>query len=575
MENLPSDNANTELDLTEVMARIRRDAQKRKLESHNNVNGASLFSSLASQSSDLGRLAFLRPVDPLPAELEMQAKLETRARYDIGYLLGFHDETFIRNAYHVILKREPDDAGFAQFLKDLRSGRYSKIDILRSLRFSPEGQKAGVKIAGLSRASVFRKVYRVPVAGYFAQLLSGIFRLPVFIANYRRLETHTAAQLDRVADHINEVVTYFSEANQRLAETNRRQVETIQAQFTANQQQLEAVKTNFLFQLETLLREHEKFVHEQNAVKADFAARLEAAAEQAGKQLKMQELQTAQLQTLNAQLNEHMEALNQRLQSIRLDVAQQENRLGKVLEDDPARSRPSFPAVAPQTFQVEQDHLLDSLYRSLEDGLRGSPDEIKQELKVYLPVLRTAGITEDVLDVGCGRGEWLELLRENSIQATGVDNNRILIKQCHELNLDVVEAEALAYLRSLSDRTLSAVTAFHFAEHLSLPDLVSFLDEAGRTLKPNGLLILETPNPENLLVGSCNFYLDPTHKNPIPIPTMKLLVEARGFQCQEVMRLHPVPEARIEVKDQLTSHLNHFLYGPMNYAVVARKPEQA
>ena len=100
-----------------------------------------------------------------------------------------------------------------------------------------------------------------------------------------------------------------------------------------------------------------------------------------------------------------------------------------------------------------------------------------------------------------------------------------------------------------------------------------FLDEAGRTLKPGGLLILETPNPENLLVGSCNFYLDPTHKNPIPIPTMRLLLEARGFRCEEVLKLHAISSPTIEVKDQLTSHFNHYLYGPMNYAIVARKPE--
>ena len=574
MESVPDDIANAELDLAEVMARIRRDAQTRKLESYENTNGAPLFSSLSPKSSDLWQLASLRQVHPLPADLNMQAELEPRAEYEIGYLLGFHDEPFIRNAYQVILKREPDDAGFAQFLRDLRSGRYGKIDILRSLRFSAEGRKAGVKVEGLRPASVFRKIYRVPVVGYVAQLVTGMFRLPVLITNYRRLETHTAAQLDRVADHVNEVVAYFAEANQKQAEVNRRQLETIQAQFTAHQQQLDAVKTNFLFQIETLLREQEEFVRTQNSVKADFVARLDATTEQVHKQVKTQELQAAQLQTLNAQLNEHMQALTQRLQSIRLDVAQQENRLAKIFRDDTG-IRASFPAVQAQTFQVEQDHLLDSLYRSLEDGLRGTSAEIKQESKGYLPILQASGITEGVLDVGCGRGEWLDVLRETGIRATGVDNNRVLIEQCREMNLEVIEAEALTYLRALNDRTLSAVTAFHFAEHLHLEDFVSFLDEVGRTLKPNGLLILETPNPENLLVGSCNFYLDPTHKNPIPIPTMKLLVEARGFYCEEVMRLHPVPNAQIEVKDQLTSHVNHFLYGPMNYAVVARKPEQA
>ncbi|HEX5604610.1 MAG TPA: class I SAM-dependent methyltransferase, partial [Pyrinomonadaceae bacterium] len=210
---------------------------------------------------------------------------------------------------------------------------------------------------------------------------------------------------------------------------------------------------------------------------------------------------------------------------------------------------------------------------SLEDALRGTPEQIKEEVKVYLPVLEKAGFSSDILDVGCGRGEWLEVLREAGFQARGIDTNRILIQQCKARSLDVEEREALSYLGSLSDGSLNAVTAFHFAEHLPLETLVKFLDETGRALKPGGLIILETPNPENLLVGSCNFYLDPTHKNPIPIPTMKLLLEARGFRCEDVLKLHAVSSTKIEVKDQLTSHLNHFLYGPMNYAVIARKPD--
>jgi O-antigen chain-terminating methyltransferase len=187
--------------------------------------------------------------------------------------------------------------------------------------------------------------------------------------------------------------------------------------------------------------------------------------------------------------------------------------------------------------------------------------------------LRDAAIVNEILDVGCGRGEWLEVLRDNGFQARGIDANRVAVRHCQELSLDVLESEALTHLASLPNDSLNAVTAFHFAEHLSLDALVRFLDETGRALKPGGLLILETPNPENLLVGSCNFYLDPTHRNPLPIPTLKLLVEARGFRCEEVLKLHPVASAKIEVKDQLTSHLNHFLYGPMNYAIIARKPK--
>jgi O-antigen chain-terminating methyltransferase len=255
-----------------------------------------------------------------------------------------------------------------------------------------------------------------------------------------------------------------------------------------------------------------------------------------------------------------------------MTIVQQENRLTRFTTATPT---PSASVPGAEVLTPAPDHRLDALYVSLEDVLRGTPEQVKEQVKVYLPMLNEAQITGDILDVGCGRGELLEVLRDAGLQAKGVDNNQVQVERCKALSLDVIEGEALTYLRSLPDESLNAVLALHFAEHLPFETLVSFLDEVGRILRPGGLVILETPNPENLLVGSCNFYLDPTHRNPIPIATMELLVQARGFADLRVMRLHPVADVKIEVKDQLTSHLNHFLYGPMNYAVVAHKPTPA
>ena len=92
-----------------------------------------------------------------------------------------------------------------------------------------------------------------------------------------------------------------------------------------------------------------------------------------------------------------------------------------------------------------------------------------------------------ILDVGCGRGEWLEVLKDAGLQARGIDSNHILVERCISLSLDVSEAEALTHLRSLAENTLNAVTAFHFAEHLPIKTLVSFFDEVGRTLNPGGV----------------------------------------------------------------------------------------
>ena len=543
-----TDGAGDGLNLPQLMDQIRKDAEDRKRNSHDN-GAPAFYRQLIFQ--DFDALLFT-PDLPLPP-LNLQPALEKRYHYHLNDLLGFHDEPFVRNAYKVILKREPDDTGLTNYLNDLRNGRYSKIDVLSSLRFSPEGENANVQIEGLKRLSVLRKIYRVPVVGYFLRLVVAVVRLPVLITNFRQLESHTTAQLDRVAGHINEAVAH-------LAGEIRKQSEASGTQFQALQQSNELVRR----QMNSMLREQEKLLQTQSAFRADLSLRVNQTIQQAQKQAEVLDRHTAELQALNVEIEKQVDQLTERLQKFRMDISQQETRLSRLLAVPSGEALPA---------QQEKDHLLDSLYFSLEDVLRGTPEQIKEAVKDYLPILQRAGIQSDILDVGCGRGEWLEVLREAGLQARGIDTNRILVQRCRELSLDVVEGEALTHLRSLPEASLNLVTAFHFAEHLPLETLVRFLDEAGRTLKPGGLIILETPNPENLLVGSCNFYLDPTHQNPIPIPTMKLLVEARGFRCEEVLKLHAISSPRIEVKDQLTSHFNHYLYGPMNYAVVARKPE--
>lgn len=572
MEFEKSDNNGDGLDLARLMDQIRNDAEKRKRNSFpNGVPALYRQTTTDANPQIIAKIETLPPTNhvPLPP-LKIQADIERRDEYQLGELLGFHDEAFIRNAYEAILKREPDDAGLAQYLQNLRSGRYSKIDILRSLRFSPEGSRANVTIHGLGQLSFLRKLYRVPIVGYLARLAVGITRLPVLITNHRQLESHTMAQFDRVAAYVNDAVAHLADENREQAEATRRQLETLSEQLDTVQQQLTEHWDTARLQINSLVREQDKLMQNYNALRktettlrAELFSKLEETRKREGDPVLPAELQTVRL-GLETQINDLME----RLQKSRMDIAQQERRLACLLDTTDL----SLSAVAPDPKRAV-DHSLDSLFVSLEDALRGTSEQIKEEAKVYLPVLQKAEINSAVLDVGCGRGEWLQLLSETGIQARGIDQNSILVQHCRDLSLDVVESDALVYLRSLPEDSLNAVTAFHLVEHLPLETLIRFIDEVGRTLKPGGLMILETPNPENLLVGSCNFYLDPTHENPIPAQTMQLLLEARGFRCEEVFKLHPVPNVAIEVKDQLTSHVNHFLYGPMNYAIVARKPD--
>lgn len=195
----------------------------------------------------------------------------------------------------------------------------------------------------------------------------------------------------------------------------------------------------------------------------------------------------------------------------------------------------------------EEDHLYDAMYVSFENKFRGTREDIKKRVQVYLPYVEHAMETTKnalVLDLGCGRGEWLEVLEnnevpgKNKIKAMGLDLNRIMVAQCQEQGLDVIESDVIKYLRKLKKNSVSVITGFHIIEHLQFKTLITLLDESFRVLEPGGIVIFETPNPENILVGACYFYTDPSHVNPLVPSTIQFILEQRGFSNVEIMRLH-------------------------------------
>lgn len=189
---------------------------------------------------------------------------------------------------------------------------------------------------------------------------------------------------------------------------------------------------------------------------------------------------------------------------------------------------------------AEELKALDPLYVAFEDQFRGGRDLVRARAEPYLPLVEAtgAGTAEAVvLDIGCGRGEWLELLREKGLNGVGIDLNSMFIANCRALDLNVIEGDAIESLRHMATGSVGAITSMHLVEHLPFEKMIALLDEAGRVLRTGGVLILETPNPENLSVGSHTFYMDPTHRNPLPPEALRWLVEARGFADARVERL--------------------------------------
>jgi SAM-dependent methyltransferase len=218
------------------------------------------------------------------------------------------------------------------------------------------------------------------------------------------------------------------------------------------------------------------------------------------------------------------------------------------------------------------------IYPQFQDRFRGSEADVRSRLAVYLP-----RVTEGpVVDVGPGRGEWLTLLAERGIPAYGVEENAALVDRLRARGLDVVSADAVAHLETVRPGSLAVVTAFHVIEHLDLQSLLGLLAAAHRALRPGGLLLLETPDPTNLVMGACNFRFDPTHRQPLPPALTEFLVGAAGFVRVEVWPLHPKASVnlsglRLGGVDEATAALvaqalRKAFFGPQDYGVVAIRP---
>jgi len=528
----------SEIDVEQLMAEIRAAVAKREADGQRSLIGASLelYNMLStavetpSERAELSTLNF-QPGEYSPlSQLRLQPEFVPREddHYQASDLLQYHDHTFIWNAYRAILKREPDEEGLKQFLKKLRGGRFNKIDVLASLRYSQEGKSRNVTIDGLARPAMIRRFYRVPVLGYLLELAVGIARLPAILRSQREFEGHALAQQQLITAHLNQV----SHTSFQVTESLSRELTEVSAQLSKGQKDLA-----------------DSFARELTQVSVE--------------QRKFAELQHQQIVGLFREQREIIE----RLKNVKDELEARLAQLDAPLKNGAARQGASVG----QASLNETQRGLDELFALFPEQFRGKREEVKEGLKFYLPFLKSAEITDDILDLGCGRGEWLELLREEGLKARGVEINHILIEQARSNGLEVIEENALSYLRGVPDQSLNAVTGFHFIEHLSFEMLIELLDEIARTLKVGGLVVFETPNPKNLVVGACNFYSDPTHLVPLFPDTIQFIMSNRGFTQLQLEYLNPVGGSPFDDGSERSQALNTWLYGPRDFALIGRR----
>ena len=277
------------------------------------------------------------------------------------------------------------------------------------------------------------------------------------------------------------------------------------------------------------------------------------------------------------ELTETTQGLLRQVSDHRLNILDQQRRSVLLLEEMRKRFPEPLSHEQIKSMLKEEDHILDAMYMVFEDWFRGTRAEIKRRLSVYLPhidKMKSEKGDVSILDAGCGRGEWLELLQENGYQAKGIDINRVALLQCRELGLDVTESGVIEYLKGLERGSLDVISGFHIIEHLSFKTLVALFDEAMAVLKSGGMILFETPNPTNILVSSYDFYRDPSHQKPLHPDTMNFVAESRGFvRTGSYFVLDEGSDLRlIKSTEWMLNDINDYIKAPRDFALIGYKP---
>ena len=277
-----------------------------------------------------------------------------------------------------------------------------------------------------------------------------------------------------------------------------------------------------------------------------------------------QEAASRRLEGLLA-MRDRLEALSEEMRALR----------GGVL---PAGG-PASPGPAPVAAPDAADG---ALYVAFENAFRGSREDIRERLRDYVPLFAGAA---PVADLGCGRGEFLELLREAGVAGRGVEGNAHSASACRAAGLDVDHGDLLEYLRGQASGALGGVFAAQVAEHLPPAILQAMLREAHRVLRPGGVLVLETVNPSSA-AGFFDVYIrDLTHERPLHPDTLRFLAAAHGFTDVRIelrspvdaaSRLQPIPAGGLpgpaaDALNENIARLNEVLFAPREYALIARR----
>lgn len=428
----------------------------------------------------------------------------------------YPDDQFLELAYQLILGRSPESEEYNCYLEGLRTGYFTRDEVLGLLRFSKEGKERGVRIKGLRIRFFISKARHIPVVGLFFDIVYTVLALPriVKISGYLRnrfseFENHVFWLKERIGFQDNRI---------------RQQDDKIR------HQELQIVKQD------AKIAQYENKVARQDAKIAQYESKI-------------------------IQQNFEIRQLLNRITTLRHAVFLLERQLYSNNGSLPANNTEG--SIKTSSF----------FYSFFEEDFRGDPEKVKNSFIPYLSLIKPLSSINElpVLDLGCGRGEWLRLLREHGIRAIGVDTNELALSYLEKEGLAFFKEDIFAFLERSAPESFSAVTAFHVIEHIPSEKWLSFFSSVFKVLTRGGIFIIETPNPRNILIASGDFYRDPTHIRPVFPDTIRLIGEIAGFSESRVWFFDNARSRLIPAETVKFETLNDYINISPDFAWSGRK----
>ncbi len=276
---------------------------------------------------------------------------------------------------------------------------------------------------------------------------------------------------------------------------------------------------------------------------------------------------------VNSLLIDSIKQLSDTLESVSINLSETNNKLLQLNEE------------FKKTLSYDIPCGEDLFYHCFEERFRGTRENITERLRLYIPVVKE--YLPDFskcrfVDIGSGRGEWLDVIRENgAVDYIGIDLNKLQNSVAEEHGHKTVCADCVKYIEELPENSIDMISGIQVIEHLHQSDLMNLFKHCLRVLKSGGIAMFETPNPDNISVGANTFFFDPTHKRILPPQMIKYYFDWCGFKDVRIIESNPNSswkELNIETDNEIykecenkINSIARQLYGPMDYAIIAIK----